>query len=138
MDAIGQIEDRDRESQQREPGDFEAIVSQGPVAIHERETWVETDRGVGMMRKLVKEGVHAVRDGKPFTSLPHDIPGVVSTYTQDSVVKRPPIDGLDDKKLIREYGKQYAQIVLESARIDPAERRDYLQAQLDTLYIDSL
>ncbi len=138
MDAIGQIEDRDRESQQREPGDFEAIVSQGPVAIHERETWVETDRGVGMMRKLVKEGVQAVRDGKPFTSLPPDIPGVVSTYTQDSIVKRPPIDGLDDRKLIREYGKQYAQIILESAHINPAERRDYLQAQLDSLYIDSL
>ena len=40
MDAVGQLDDRDRESQQREPGDYEAITSQGPVAIHERETWV--------------------------------------------------------------------------------------------------
>ena len=138
IDAIGQIEDRDRESQQREPGDYEAITSQGPVAIHERETWVSTDRGIGMMRSLVREGVHAVRDGKPYTSLPHDVPGVVPTFTQDSVITRPPLDGLDDSKVIREYGRQYAQIVLDSASVNPAERKAYLQQQLDTLDVKEL
>ena len=136
MDAVGQLDDRDRESQQREPGDYEAIASQGPVAIHERETWVETDRGVGMMRKLVRDGIRAVRDGKPFTSLPAEVPGAVATFTQDSVINRPALDGLDDDKVIREYGKQYAQIVIESAKVDPAARRDYLQEKLDTLYVD--
>ncbi len=138
MDAVGQLDDRDRESQQREPGDYEAIVSQGPVAIHERETWVDTDRGVGMMRKLVRDGIRAVRDGEPFTSLPAAVPGVVPTFTQDSVIKRPPLDGLDDDKVIQEYGKQYAQIVIESAKANPEDRRAYLQEQLDSLYIDKL
>ncbi len=138
MDAIGQLDDRDRESQQREPGDYEAIVSQGPVAIHERETWVETDRGVGMMRRLVKDGVHAVRDGESFTSLPRDISGVVPTFTQDSVITRPPLEGVDDRKLIREYGKQYAQMVIGSARVNPEDRKAYLQNKLDSLYIDTL
>ena len=135
MDAVGQMDDRDRESQQREPGDFEAIVSQGPVAIHERETWVDTDRGIGMMRKLVRDGIRAVRDGETFTSLPAEVSGVVPTFTQDSVIKRPLMDGLDDDKLIQAYGKQYARIVIESAAVDPENRRAYLQEKLDMLHI---
>jgi phenylpropionate dioxygenase-like ring-hydroxylating dioxygenase large terminal subunit len=138
IDAIGQIEDREYPEQQREPGDYEAIMSQGPIAIHERETWVDTDRGVGMMRKLVREGIAAVRDGKPFTALPIDVPGVVPTFTQDSVIERPPLAGCDDDKLIREYGKQYGQIVIASAKVNPEDRKAYLQAELDKLFIDKI
>lgn len=138
MDAVGQLDDRDRESQQREPGDYEAITSQGPVAIHERETWVDTDRGIGMMRKLVRDGIRAVRDGKPFTSLPVKVPDVVPTFTQDSVIRRPPLDGIDDDKVIKEYGRQYAQILFESAAVKPADRKAYLQEKLDSLYIDGI
>lgn len=138
MDAIGQLDDRDHETQQREPGDYEAIVSQGPVAIHARETWVETDRGVGMMRRLIKEGIHAVRDGEPFTSLPKKVNGVVPTFTQDSIVERPPLEGLDDREAIREYGKRFAQIVLDSAQVDPRSRRSHLQDRLEKLLVDKL
>ncbi|MDA0706887.1 MAG: aromatic ring-hydroxylating dioxygenase subunit alpha [Proteobacteria bacterium] len=138
IDAVGQIEDRDYPEQQREPGDYEAIMSQGPIAIHERETWVDTDRGVGMMRRLVREGIAAVRDGKPFTALPQDVPGVVPTFTQDSVIERPPRDGCDDDKLIREYGKRYGQIVIASAEVNPEDRKAYLQVELDKLYIDKI
>ena len=113
-------------------------MSQGPIAIHERETWVDTDRGVGMMRKLVRDGIRAVRDGEAFTSLPVEVPGVVPTFTQDSVIKRPPLDGYDDNKVIREYGRRYGQIVIESAKVEPEHRKAYLQAQLDKLHIDTI
>lgn len=138
MDAVGQLDDRDRESQQREPGDYEAIISQGSIAIHERETWVRTDRGIGMMRRLVRDGIRAVRDGNSYTSLPRKVDGVVPTFTQDSVITRPPVQGLDDEKVLREYGKRFAPIVIDSAASDPAERRAYLQAQLNTLDVSEL
>lgn len=138
IDAVGQLDDREREEQQREPGDYEAIKSQGPIAIHERETWVDTDRGVGMMRKLVRDGIRAVRDGAAFTSLPAKVSGVVPTFTQDSVIKRPPLEGYDDDKVIREYGKRYGQIVIESAKVNPEDRKAYLQAELDKLHIDKI
>ena len=138
MDAVGQLDDRDRESQQRAPGDYEAIISQGPVAIHERETWVSTDRGIGMMRRLVRDGIRAVRDGEPHASIPPRLQGAVPTFTQDSIISRPPLDGVDDDKVIREYGKRYAQILLESASVGPGERRAYLQEKLDTLIVKEL
>jgi phenylpropionate dioxygenase-like ring-hydroxylating dioxygenase large terminal subunit len=138
MDAVGQLDDRDRESQQRAPGDYEAIISQGPVAIHERETWVSTDRGIGMMRRLVRDGIRAVRDREPHASIPLRLQGAVPTFTQDSIISRPPLDGVDDDKVIREYGKRYAQILLESASVGPGERRAYLQEKLDTLIVKEL
>ena len=112
-----------------------SLIHNEAVAIHERETWVDTDRGIGMMRKLVRDGIRAVRDGETFTSLPAEVSGVVPTFTQDSVIKRPLMDGLDDDKLIQAYGKQYARIVIESAAVDPENRRAYLQEKLDTLHI---
>ena len=138
IDAIGQLDDRDREEQQREPGYYEAIMSQGPVAIHDRENRVDTDRGVAMMRKLVREGIRAVRDGKPFTSLPMKVPDVVSTFTQDSIISRAPLSGLDDDQVIREYGRQYGQIVIESGNVKPEERKAYLQQKLDALHVDKI
>ena len=113
-------------------------MSQGPIAIHERETWVDTDRGVGMMRKLVRDAIHAVRDRETFTSLPDRVPDVIGTFTQDSVIRRPVLDGLDDDKVIREYGMQYDQIVIEAATVKPKDRKVYLQAELDKLYIDRI
>jgi len=138
MDAIGQLDDRDYLSQQKEPGDFEAITSQGRINIHDRETLLVSDRGVSMMRKLVRKGVQAVRDGEEFVSLPRHFSGVIPTFTQDSVARRPALEGVDDDKLIREYGLRYAQIVIESAKSSPDERRDYLQEKLNELDIQSV
>jgi hypothetical protein len=45
---------------------------------------------------------------------------------------------VDDDKLIREYGLRYAQIVIESAKSSPDERRDYLQEKLNELDIQSV
>ena len=90
------------------------------------------------MRKLVRKGVQAVRDGEEFVSLPRHFSGVIPTFTQDSVARRPALEGVDDDKLIREYGLRYAQIVIESAKSSPDERRDYLQEKLNELDIQSV
>lgn len=116
----------------------EAIMSQGLIAIHDRETRVDTDRGVGMMRKLVRDGIRAVRGGEAFTSLPAEVSGVVPTFTQDSVIERQPLDGYDDEKVIRNYGKRYGQIVIESVKVSLENRKAYLQAELDKLHIDKI
>ena len=45
------------EDQQRQPSDYEAQVSQRPIAIHGLEHLGATDRGITMFRKLVKNGI---------------------------------------------------------------------------------
>ncbi|MFT5015173.1 MAG: phenylpropionate dioxygenase-like ring-hydroxylating dioxygenase large terminal subunit [Dinoroseobacter sp.] len=137
IDAIGQIDDRDYETQQRSPGDYEAIKSQGSITIHERETPVASDRGVLMMRSLVREGGRAVQSGQPYTSLPLDGDEVVPTYTQDSVITRPILDGLDDRKVQKEYGKKFGQLVLDSVSIEPEKRKAFIEKRLQTLFVNA-
>ncbi len=57
----GQIAADSYEEGQRRPGDFEAQVSQRPIALHALEHLSETDRGVSMFRRLMRRGIRAVR-----------------------------------------------------------------------------
>lgn len=52
------------EEHQRMPGDAEAQVSQRPIAIHGLEHLATSDRGVIMLRKLLKQQIDAVRRGE--------------------------------------------------------------------------
>ncbi len=46
------------------PGDYEAQVSQGDITFHSEEHLVSSDKGVGMLRSLLRRQVQAVADGK--------------------------------------------------------------------------
>jgi hypothetical protein len=54
----------------RMPGDKEAIVSQGPIAIHANEHLASSDRGVILTRRMVARALATVREGG-------DPPGVI-------------------------------------------------------------
>jgi nitrite reductase/ring-hydroxylating ferredoxin subunit len=51
------------EEHHRMPGDKEAIVSQGPIAIHASEHLASTDRGVILTRRMIARAIAAVHDG---------------------------------------------------------------------------
>jgi hypothetical protein len=51
------------EEHQRFPGDYEAQVSQGPITLHSEEHLVKTDRGIVLLRTLLKKQVDAVARG---------------------------------------------------------------------------
>ena len=122
-DIFGQMDEgRPYEECQRNPGDLEAIVSQGPIAIHARENFVATDTGVAKLRTLVRRGISAVKKGKPFVSPPRNAAGVIPTYTQDTVI--PKTVKSNDNELIHDVGAKVAQIVLESANYPPERRQD--------------
>ena len=46
------------------PGDYEAMVSQGPIARHSEEHLTTTDRGIVMLRKLLRQQLQAVAEGR--------------------------------------------------------------------------
>jgi nitrite reductase/ring-hydroxylating ferredoxin subunit len=46
------------------PGDYEAMVSQGPVAKHSEEHLATTDRGLVMLRRLLQKQLDAVQEGR--------------------------------------------------------------------------
>ena len=127
IDFIGQTEDeRPYEERQRIPGDFEAIVGQRPIAVHGLENHNTGDRGVALMRRIIRENIRAVAAGEDFLTLERakKVAGVVPTYTQDTVLTIPPKD--DDRALMREVGRQVNDVVFEGAdRPDADRERDF-------------
>jgi hypothetical protein len=48
---------------QQFPGDYEAMVSQGPIAKHSEEYLGTTDEGIAQLRRLLKKQLQRVADG---------------------------------------------------------------------------
>jgi phenylpropionate dioxygenase-like ring-hydroxylating dioxygenase large terminal subunit len=62
--APGRRQDTSYEFTQRHPDDKEAVEGQGPIALHGLEHLVSSDKGVIMFRRILKQAIHAVKDGR--------------------------------------------------------------------------
>ncbi|MDA0262368.1 MAG: Rieske 2Fe-2S domain-containing protein [Proteobacteria bacterium] len=132
IDFIGQTEDeRPYEERQRVPGDYEAIAGQGEVVLNAAWNLNHGDRGVAMMRKIIRENIQAVRDGKEYVSVDRSprINGVVPTYTQDTVVTIPPQNG-EDRVMMREIGDKVTQLIFAGAKLEAADRATRFNQEL--------
>jgi phenylpropionate dioxygenase-like ring-hydroxylating dioxygenase large terminal subunit len=85
--GFGQDASRSYAERQRVPGDYDAQVSiHGGVSRHGLEHLAATDRGVIMMRNLIRRGVRATRDGQELDYRILRNGGVIPTYGHDQVV----------------------------------------------------
>jgi len=102
------------EESQRRPGDFEAQVSQRPVAVHGLEHLGTTDRGITMFRNQIRRGIRAVKAGQDPQGIFHDGDVVIPTYCNDTVVRVPPArTPALDKQLMHATGRQLAESYLK-------------------------
>ena len=110
----GQLAAESYEDGQRHPGDYEAQVSQRPIAIHGLEHLGATDRGVSMFRNQIRRGIRAVQAGDGRAGLCRNAGAVTPTYCNDTVVRVPPAENsAQDKQLMRETGRRLAQTYLK-------------------------
>ena len=104
IDSFGQLaDDRPYEEHQGVPGDYDAMTSQRPIAVHALENLQTSDRGVVRFRRMVKQGIKAARAGKQLGGLQANGSGIVPTYTQDTVLPVAPA-GCNDRTLVRISG----------------------------------
>jgi nitrite reductase/ring-hydroxylating ferredoxin subunit len=109
----GQLAAESYEAGQRHPGDFEAQVSQRPVAIHGLEHLASTDRGVTLFRKLLRQGIRDVGAGRDPTGPWRSNGAAIPTYCNDTVVRLPEAaTPAMDKQLLRETGRGLAESYL--------------------------
>ena len=88
----GQLAADSYETGQRHPGDYEAQVSQRPIAIHGLEHLGATDRGVSMFRDRIRRGIRAVQASDDPARLCGNGGAVIPTYCNDTVVRGPPAE----------------------------------------------
>jgi phenylpropionate dioxygenase-like ring-hydroxylating dioxygenase large terminal subunit len=112
--AGGQTEDRPYAERQKIPGDYDAMVSQGAIEQHSLEQLGTLDQGVVMFRRLVRQGIRDVQEGKD----PHGLirtTDVVPTYGSDRIVDAAQVQGNpDDPDVLMEHARRVAADYLRS------------------------
>ena len=122
IDFPGQERDRDPREAQLDPGDIEAQVSQGAVAVHAAEHLGTSDRGVLALRRALRQGIRKVAAGErlPLPASP-SVDGVIPTYGHDTVLTIAKRDG-DESELLDGISRLVHSTVIASAD-HPREQR---------------
>jgi hypothetical protein len=114
---------RTYEDRQRQPGDYEAQESQRPIAVHALEHLGATDRGVTLVRKLLREGIRALQRGEdPKRGAVLSVGNTISTYCRNTVLRIPPAETPEtDRELLRNTGRKVAAAVLSGQPVSSAK-----------------
>jgi phenylpropionate dioxygenase-like ring-hydroxylating dioxygenase large terminal subunit len=111
--APGQLAADAYEASQRQPGDYEAQVSQRPIAVHGLEHLGATDRGVIMFRQRLRHGIRTVQGRRTPDGLCREAGTIIGTYCNDTVVRVPPAPTAEeDRQLMRTMGRKLAESYL--------------------------
>lgn len=134
MDFLeGQVGNRPYHEQQRLPGDWEAIVSQRPIAVHALESPTAGDVGVYMFRKLVRNAIRGKSTGaSPEAMHARAMAGLPThTYTQNTVLElRRQTSDEEDKRVIREISHRIVDVAAEADSLTGKERDVFVQGKL--------
>ncbi len=107
----GQTMGRPYEEAQRVPGDWEVLVSQGPIPNHGREHRGTTDEGVLIIRRQFRRGIYG--DVEPDMHMPQNGRDTRATFSFDTIL-RIPARGSGDDELVTEVGRRAVDIVLKA------------------------
>lgn len=129
---IGQTRHRTYDEMQRAPGDYEVLVSQGPMAIHSLEHPGKSDVGVYMTRSLLKAATAGKAKPDPIRAMAEaGGPDTLPLYTSDTALKIPrQADAQKDADLIRKAAHQVVAIVKEADSLPTAKRTPHILKRL--------
>ena len=108
--------DRPYEERQRFPGDYDAQVSQRAIAVHACEHLASTDKGVGMMRRMVRQGIETAASGGDPKGVVRDNAIDVPTHANETL-RRAPHAGSDEAE--RELLRMVSREICERAFATP-------------------
>jgi hypothetical protein len=106
--GFGQDGSRSYDERQRVPGDYDAQVSiHNGMARHGLEHLATTDRGIIMMRNMIRRAIRANGAGEELDSPLLRDGEIIATYSQDRVVSgiAPAATHEADRQLIREIAR---------------------------------
>jgi RimJ/RimL family protein N-acetyltransferase len=119
--GFGQDASRLYEERQRVPGDYDAQVSiHNGIARHGLEHLASTDRGVIMMRNMIRRGIRAVENNEDLDYRILHNGGMVPTYSHDRVVSGiPPAPTPEaDKQLLRDTARKVVARTIEAGSVE--------------------
>ena len=135
IDYMGQTKyERSYEEGQRHPGDYEALVAQGPVAKRKLEHLGYTDTGVAMLRQLIRRSINNVKKGKSPPRVKKQDDGLIHTISCDVIVDLPQKGSdEDDAKFRKIFGRSVRKIVLDTLPLSYEERQKEVERRVKEL-----
>lgn len=138
VDIYGQSGGRSYQEMQRNPGDWEAQVSQGPIAVHALEHRGTTDVGVNMLRHQLRAAIA----GKVDPRQPHGLASgeeSIPTWTCNSVfpwVWRDPPGSDAERATLKRLGRRVRNIVIAGNDLSPGERAAAIEREFAGIAAD--
>lgn len=137
MDFLdGQVGHRTYEEGQRLAGDWEVITSQRRIAVHALENPLESDVGVYLFRKLVREaGLSKNPAASPESMNERANNGLQNyCYTQNTVLRLPKrVDEHEERTVLIELGRRIISIMAEADGLRPDDRNKFVISRLEQL-----
>jgi nitrite reductase/ring-hydroxylating ferredoxin subunit len=134
IDFLGQTgSERSYEEGQRLPGDYEAQIGQGPIAIHAGEMLGTTDTGVAILRRMLRQGIRAVQSGQDLPALPRNAAGHIPTMAGD-VILRHPTSNADDLAAQRDIGRRVGEVVAATRPLPHGERQAEIERRIRAMF----
>ena len=100
--------------------------------MHALEHLATTDRGVRMLRDLIRTGIREVAaGGDPSRGMRGD--EINFTLAHDTIVNIPPNLETEDRELLLEIASEVSNIVETSAGREPLARRRFVQLQVEEM-----
>ena len=129
----GQVE-RPYEVGQRAPGDWDAISSQRPIAIHALENPGTSDRGVYLCRQLLRDLVRGKAGTDSTRPMSDDGGETLHAFGSDSTVRLKRLADRDaDRQQIKEMGSKVFAIMADADAVPSQDRRAFIRGRLDEL-----
>lgn len=135
-DFYGQSRHQPLEERQRNPGDYDAWTSQGPITSHEREHLGTTDRGVAMLRRKLRQDIENLARGIEPVHLVVKNGRHIPTYGGDTILHIP-ANGGDDRKMILDVSHAIAAAYVKHQDLPDHERRVAIEKSLAGLNVGS-
>ena len=109
QERFGQTDERPYRERQLIPGDYDAMVSEGPVNVHALENLAASDVGVVLFRRILRREIQNVERGED--PAPFQTP--IRTYCNNRVVPVADVAGdANDPAVLRELARQVGESYL--------------------------
>jgi nitrite reductase/ring-hydroxylating ferredoxin subunit len=122
VDFLGQTgNERSHAEAVRAPSDYEAQISQGPIAEHALETLGRTDTGVAMLRRALRRNIRALAGGllPPAPELNAD--GHVPSMAGDVILRAPQLELNAERQAA--LARTIGQVIWDTRLLGAQERR---------------
>lgn len=121
---------------QQAPGDYEAIISQRPIAVHALENPTKFDAGVYMFRKMLRDalrGTNQAATPEGFAEWLKENAGAPNSYCSGNVLAIPESDDIDLEVSRRRHAtREIVRILTAADKLRGKNREDFVkQGMLD-------